>query len=76
MADSPSLNTGRLVTFAVYSNGKKVSDSYQFRSIEVHREINRIGRAVLKVIAGDMPNANVPESESNDFKPGQQIKIY
>lgn len=75
MADSPSLNTGRLVTFAVYSNGKKVSDSYQFRSIEVHREINRIGRAVLKVIAGDMPNANVPESESNDFKPGQQIKI-
>lgn len=75
MADSPNSNMGRLVTFAVYSNGKKVSDSYQFRSIEVHREINRIGSAFLKVIAGDMPHANVPESESNDFKPGQQIKI-
>lgn len=66
---------GRLVTFTVFSNGKKVSDTYQFRSIEVHREVNRIGRALLKVIAGDMPNANVPESESDNFKPGQKIKI-
>lgn len=75
MADSPNSNMGRLVTFTVYSNGKKVSDTYQYRSIEVHREINRIGRAVVKVAAGDMPNANVPESESDDFKPGQKIKI-
>lgn len=75
MADSPSSNIGRLVTFTILSNGKKVSDAYQFRSIEVHREINRIGRAVVKIIAGDMPNANVPESESDDFKPGQKIKI-
>lgn len=75
MADSPNSNMGRLVTFAVYSNGKKVSDTYLFRSIEVHREINRIGHALLKVVAGDMPHANVPESESEDFKPGQQIKI-
>lgn len=66
---------GRLVTFTVFSNGNKVSDTYQFRSIEVRREVNRIGRALLKVIAGDMPNANVPESESDDFKPGQKIKI-
>lgn len=75
MADSPNSNMGRLVTFTIYSNGKKVSDAYQFRSIEVHREINRIGRALMKIIAGDMPNANVPESESDDFKPGQKIKI-
>lgn len=66
---------GRLVTFSVYSNGKKVSDAYQYRSIEVHREVNRIGYALLKVIAGDMPNANVPESEADDFKIGRQIKI-
>ena len=75
MADSPNSNMGRLVTFTIYSNGSKVSDTYQFRSIEVHREINRIGSALLKVIAGDMPHANIPESESDDFKPGQQIKI-
>lgn len=75
MANSPNSNLGRLVTFTVYSNGKKVSDKYQFRSIETHREVNRIGRAILKVIAGDMPNANVPESEADDFKIGRQIKI-
>lgn len=75
MADSPNDNTGKLVTFTVYSNGRKVSDSYRFRSIEVHREINRIGSATLGIVAGDMPEANVPESESDDFKPGQKIKI-
>lgn len=75
MADSPDKNTGKLVTFAVYSNGKKVSDSYRFRHMEVHREINRIGSATLGIVAGDMPKGNIPESESDDFKPGQKIKI-
>lgn len=75
MADSPNLNTGKLVTYTVYSNGKKVSDSLLFKSIEVYGELNRIGGATLKIVAGDMPNANVPESASTNFKPGQKIKI-
>lgn len=75
MADSPNINTGRLVTFAIYSNDNKVSSAFRVKSIEVHREINRIGRAVLKFIAGDMPKSNIPESEAEDFKPGQQIRI-
>lgn len=75
MADSPNLNRGKLVTYTVYSNGKKVSDSLLFKSIEVYGEVNRIGGATFKIIAGDMPNANVPESASENFKPGQKIKI-
>lgn len=75
MAKSPNENTGKLVTYAVYSNGKKVSESYLFRYMEVHREINRIGSASLHIVAGDMPGANIPESEADDFKPGQKIKI-
>lgn len=75
MADSPHINTGKLVTFAIYSNGNKVSTAFRVKSIEVHREINRIGYAIVKFIAGDLPNATIPESEADDFKPGQKVKI-
>ena len=75
MADSPNLNTGKLVTYAVYSTGKKVADTLRFVSIEVYHEVNRIGGATLKLFAGDMPKGDIPESASNDFKPGQEIKI-
>ncbi|NDV82960.1 type VI secretion system tip protein VgrG [Bacteroides sp. 51] len=75
MADSPNTNTGKVVTFAVFSNGKKVSDLLKFKSIIVHHEVNRIGSAILKIFAGDMPKADIPESASDDFKPGQEIKI-
>lgn len=75
MADSPHLDTGKLVTYTVYSAGKKVADTLRFVSIEVYHEVNRIGGATLKLLAGDMPNADIPESTSDDFKPGQEIKI-
>lgn len=75
MANSPSVNTGKLVTFTVSSEGQKVSDGLLFKSIEVRREVNRIGSAVMSIVAGDKPGANVPESEADDFKPGQKIKI-
>ena len=37
--------------------------------------LTRIGSAVLKIYAGDMSKANIPESEADDFKPGRKIKI-
>lgn len=75
MADSSGVNAGKLVTFEVFSNGQKVSSTFCWESFEIHREINHIGRAVLKCMAGDMPNSNVPESEAEEFKPGQNIRI-
>ncbi len=75
MADSPNINTGKVVTYAVYSAGEKVSDELRFRSITVHHEVNRIGSATLKIIAGNMPDADIPESSSDNFKPGQNIRI-
>ena len=41
--NSPGKNAGKLVTYTVYSNGSKISDKYQFKNIEVCREVNRIG---------------------------------
>ncbi|MCE9248390.1 hypothetical protein K0G51_07125 [Bacteroides fragilis] len=43
--NSPGKNAGKLVTYTVYSNGSKISDKYQFKNIEVCREVNRIGVA-------------------------------
>lgn len=75
MPDSPGMNAGKTVTFAVSSNGKRVADTLTFQSIEIHHEVNRIGSAVLKILAGDMPNADIPESSSDDFAPGREILI-
>lgn len=75
MADSPNVNTGKLVSYAIYSDGEKISDTLRVKSIKVHHEVNRIGSATLKILAGDMPGADIPESSADNFKPGQSIKI-
>lgn len=67
--NSPSKNAGKLVTYTVYSNGTKISDKYQFKNIEVCREVNRIGSAVLKIYAGDMPKSNVPKVSRTTSNP-------
>lgn len=75
MADSPGINTTKLVTFKVYSDGSPVADSFEFKSISVTKEINRIGSATLEIMAGDMPAQDFPESNDDTFKPGKSIKI-
>lgn len=75
MADNPNINTGKLVSYAIYSNGEKISDTLRVKSIKVNHEVNRIGSATLKILAGDMPGADIPESSADSFKPGQSIKI-
>ncbi len=75
MTDSPGKNSARLVTFKVYSNGSPVADSFQFRSVTVTREVNRIGSATLEIIAGNMPGRDIPLSNDDTFKPGKAIKI-
>ncbi len=75
MADTPTLNSGKVVTFAVYSDGTKVKDTLRFQSIQVNHEVNRIGYAVLKLLVDGMPQGDIAESSSDDFKPGKKIKI-
>ncbi len=75
MADTPVQNSGKVVTYAVYSDGTKVSDLLRFKSIRVNHEINRIGSAVLKLFVDGMPQGDITESSSDDFKPGKKIKI-
>jgi Rhs element Vgr protein len=75
MSQSPDLGADGLVTFTVYSEGSQISDTFGIVSIKVHKEANRIGRAELKITAGDMPNNDVPESDDDTFAPGKAISI-
>ncbi len=75
MADSPGKNAAKLVTFKIYSEGSPVGDKYELKSLSVTKEINRIGRATLEFMAGDMPDKDVPLSNADTFKPGKTIKI-
>jgi Rhs element Vgr protein len=75
MADNPGDNAARLVTFKVYSDGTQIKDDYEFKSISVTKEINRIGSATLEILAGNMPDRDFPLSNTDTFKPGKSIKI-
>lgn len=44
-------------------------------SLSVYRAVNRIGKALLVLDAGDMPKAEVPESDDETFAPGKKIRI-
>ncbi len=60
---------------SVYSEGNKIADSFRFVSAEIYKAVNRIGKALLVFEAGDMPGADVPESNDDVFAPGKKIRI-
>ena len=75
MSDSPGINSAKLVTYKVSSDGSPINDSFELYSISVNKEINRIGSATLEFMAGNMPEKDIPLSNADTFKPGKTIKI-
>lgn len=75
MSVSPEKNSEGLVTFTIYSEGNKISDSFEMVSIRVRKEVNRISRAILVFEAGNMPMKEIPESDDETFAPGKEIRV-
>jgi Rhs element Vgr protein len=75
MADSPTINAGHLVRFAITSNSTALADTIQVISVSVNSAVNRIPSAEIVIVDGDMPNQTFPVSESDTFKPGAEIEI-
>jgi len=75
MAESPNKNAENIVRFTVYSEGAKIKDSFGIISVYIYRAVNRIGRCILKIDAGNMAQSEIPESEDNTFSPGKKINI-
>lgn len=75
MANAPSDHADRILSYSLYSNGKKVTDQYCLSYVWIRTEINRVGKAVLKFDAGDMEHGKFDEPDAAAFKPGSSIRL-
>jgi len=75
MPESPMINSSEVVKLSIFANGSQINDSIAIASISVTSTINKIPRARIVLLDGDMPNKDFPISNSDDFKPGSEIKI-
>jgi len=75
MADSPAALVGSVVRLTIFSNGAQLSDTAQVISVSVDYDINKVPSAKIVLLDGDMPEQDFPLSNTDDFKPGSEIKI-
>lgn len=75
MAESPMGGGNSVIKLTVFSNGSKLDETIQIVSVAVRKAINKIPTAEIVLLDGDMPNQDFPVSNSDDFKPGAEIKI-
>jgi Rhs element Vgr protein len=75
MANSPADDSNGVVKLSLFANGAAIDDSIAVSSVSVTNTINKIPYAKIVLFDGDMPNKDFPVSNSNDFKPGSEIKI-
>ncbi len=64
-----------LVTFRILANGTEINSSYQVKSIEVSKGLNRIGSARLELYDGSVSSEDFAASDSADFLPGTELTI-
>jgi len=75
MAESPNKDSGQQVRFTIYSNGLPIKGCLDIVSIETYCAVNKIGKCVLILTAGDMPHGEVPESDLEIFDTGRNLRI-
>lgn len=62
-------------TFTVMANGNEVPDTTQILAMSVNNEVNHIPTARLVIRDGDPSEETFEISNSDDFKPGNEIEI-
>lgn len=75
MADSPSSDNLLFLNYDITSNGSKVSDALQVKSIVVKKHINKIPTAVISIFDWNQESLDFDVSNSDDFAPGAEIVI-
>ncbi|MFI3306810.1 MAG: type VI secretion system tip protein VgrG [Rikenellaceae bacterium] len=75
MAESPSINSDKVVESKVYCDGKALDDSFELVYASVRLTLNKIGKATLKFNAASMEGQSSDESDSDSFKPGGTIRL-
>lgn len=77
MPDRPNTSENpQIVSFKISINDNEVIDStYQITEIAIFKKINKINKADIHFLDGDVAEGTFPIMESNKFKPGTPIKI-
>ncbi len=75
MPDSPMLDENGVVKLTITINGSTMNETYQVVSVRIEKSVNKIPWAQIELSDGDMPNADFPISNADDFKPGAKISI-
>ena len=76
MADpSPIDSLNEPVSFSLIFNKKPLSVDYTVYNASVTKEVNKIGRACIKILGGDPHLNSFEEAESTEFKPGTDVEI-
>jgi Rhs element Vgr protein len=74
-AVSPLASNTDLVTFQIMADGAEIKSTYQVRSIEVSKGVNRIGSARVELYDGSVASEDFAASDSADFLPGTELTI-
>ena len=72
---SPIDSLNEPVSFSLIFNNAPLPSSFEVFSISVHKQVNKIGRACVKIFGGDPKMNTFEEAESNLFKPGTELEI-
>lgn len=75
MADSPNLGGGGVVKLSLFCDGTAIDNEIQIVSVNIIKAVNKVPSAKIVLLDGDMPAQDFPVSNSDQFKPGSEIKI-
>ncbi|MBS1189266.1 MAG: type secretion protein VgrG [Rhodocyclaceae bacterium] len=75
MPVSPNADSDGPVKLVIKANGQAIADTLQVLSVTVQKAINKVPRAEIVLLDGDMPTGAFPASEGDSFKPGGEITI-
>ena len=75
MADSPIAENGDIVTIEITSEGSKIKDYYEVKSIRIRNYVNKVPRATLVLFDGNPASQKFEISDASDFEPGKEIEI-
>ena len=71
----PSKSLNAIASYKIMISGFPISSTYSVKSIEVHKEINKISRSTVSLLAGDVNLQTFDETDDSNFKPGNSITI-
>jgi len=64
-----------LVTFTILIDGTRLPETLEVYSIDIWKEVNRIPRAEIVVLDGDVSNETFSASDGDWFIPGKKVEI-